>query len=220
MPLIKDFAASVDTAIADLLNQKDYPCIAAVAALHDAQLRIGLYSGLGTGASSKKLTQDLTQFKAEQTATKSPYLSFWAVFDDTAPASEKEFEDAMWSELSALSSSSPEAARPDPKFSSDPADKNFCFSFAGDAYFIVGMHPQSSRLARRFPFPSMIFNLYEQFEALGDGYEPMVKTNRKRDRQFQGSVNPTVKRWADRWESIQFSGRENPPDWKCPFHRS
>ncbi len=220
MPLLKDFAASVNTAIADLLNQKDYPCVAAVAALHDAQLRVGLYSGLGSGVSSKKLASDLTRFKAEQTVTKLPYLSFWAVFDGVAPASEKAYEEAMWSELSLLSKSSPEAARWDPKFSSDPADKNFCFCFAGDAYFIVGMHPKSSRRARRFPFPSMIFNLFEQFETLGDGYEPMVKTNRQRDRLFQGDVNPMVKRWADRWESIQFSGRENPPDWECPFHRS
>ena len=84
----------------------------------------------------------------------------------------------------------------------------------------MGLHPRSSRLSRRFPYPAVVFNLYEQFEALGAAYEPMVELIRRRDRRFQGSVNPTVERWADKWESIQFSGRENPPDWKCPFRRS
>jgi FPC/CPF motif-containing protein YcgG len=141
------------------------------------------------------------------------------VFDDAVPLTEEEFESVMWKELSHLSASPAEASRWDPRFSSDPADKNFCFSFGGDAFFLVGMHPRSSRLARRFPFPTVVFNLFDQFEALGSAYEPMVKLNRRRDRLFQGSVNPTVERWADKWESIQYSGRDNPPDWECPFRR-
>ncbi len=211
--------SDVEAAIGDLLSRANYPCVAAQAAHRQAQHRVGLYAGFGSGASSAALGRDLRRFKEEQARTKAPYLSFWAVFDDPAPASEKDFEDAMWSELSRLSASTPEASRWDPKFSSDPEDGDFCFSFEGDAFFLVGMHPKSSRLARRFPFPAVIFNLYEQFEALGAGYEPMVKLNRERDRLFQGSVNPTVERWADKWESIQFSGRENPPDWKCPFRK-
>ncbi|UPT76175.1 MAG: YqcI/YcgG family protein [Elusimicrobiota bacterium] len=67
------------------------------------------------------------------------------------------------------------------------------------------------------PLPAIVFNLFEQFEALGDAYEPMVKANRARDVLYQGQVNPTVARWADVWESIQFSGRENGAEWKCPF---
>lgn len=86
---------------------------------------------------------------------------------------------------------------------------------------MVGLHPKSSRKARRFTIPALIFNLYDQFEQLDEETEfyPMVKTNRKRDIAFQGSVNPMVERYAEEWESIQFSGKDNPPEWKCPFKR-
>jgi len=104
----------------------------------------------------------------------------------------------MWRELSQLSASTAEASRWDPKFSSDPTEKNFCFSFEGDAFFIVGMHRRSSRLGRRFPYPTLVLNLYEQFVALGAAYKPMVKVIRQRDCLFQGNVNPTVERWADK----------------------
>lgn len=216
----REVASAVGKAITRLLNRKKYPCVAALSAARNSEYRVGVYSAFGSGASSRALGRDLAFFKAEQAASKSPYLSFWAVFDDGAPLTEEQFECAMWEELSFLSESTPAASRWDPKFSSDPSDPKFCFSFEGDAFFLVGMHPRSSRRARRFPFPAVVFNLYEQFEALGSAYEPMVELIRRRDRIFQGSVNPTVERWADKWESIQFSGRDNPDDWKCPFRRS
>lgn len=212
-------AAAIDEAIHRLVGQENYPCVAALSAARNAEYRVGVYSAFGSGASSRALGRDLAHFKAEQAASKSAYLSFWAVFDDAQPLTDEKFESLMWKELSLLSASTPAASRWDPKFSSDPSDPNFCFSFEGDAYFLVGVHPHSSRLARRFPFPAVVFNLYEQFEALGAAYEPMVKLIRERDLRFQGTVNPTVERWADKWESIQFSGRENAPDWKCPFHK-
>ena len=216
----RETAAAVREAINGLLTRKDYPCVAAMSAARNSEHRVGIYSAFGSGASSRALGRDLALFKAEQAASKSPYLSFWAVFDDAAPLTENEFETLMWKELSLLSASTPAASRWDPMFSSDPSDPKFCFSFEGDAFFLVGMYPRSSRLSRRFPFPAVVFNLYAQFEALGAAYEPMVELIRRRDRRFQGSVNPTVERWADKWESIQFSGRDNPPDWKCPFRRS
>jgi len=213
-------AAAIGKAISGLLGRDNYPCVAALNAARNSQHRVGVYSAFGSGMSSRALGSDLALFKAEQAASKSAYLSFWAVFDDATPLTEEKFESLMWKELSLLSASTPAASRWDPKFSADPADPDFCFSFEGDAFFLVGMHPQSSRLARRFPFPAVVFNLYEQFEALGAAYEPMVELIRRRDQRFQGSVNPTVERWANKWESIQFSGRDNPPDWKCPFPRS
>lgn len=212
-------ADAAGRAIVRLAGRKDYPCVAALRAVTAGEYRVGVYSAFGSGESSRALGRDLSLFKAQQAESKSPYLTFWAVFDDASELTEEEFESVMWKELSALSASTPEAGRWDPKFSANPADKDFCFSFEGDAFFLVGMHPRSSRLARRFPFPAVVFNLYEQFEALGDGYDPLVRRIRRRDALFSGSVNPVVERWADRWESIQFSGRDNPPDWKCPFRK-
>jgi len=49
-------------------------------------------------------------------------------------------------------------------------------------------------------------------------YRDLVDTIRRRDLQFQGSINPMVLAHGDVWESIQYSGRESPDSWKCPFH--
>ena len=45
----------------------------------------------------------------------------------------------------------------------------------------------------------------------------MVKTIRKRELEFQGSVNPMVEKHSETWEAIQFSGNNNSDNWKCPF---
>src|SRR6476620_7390004 len=71
---------------------------------------------------------------------------------------------------------------------------HFAFSLAGTAYFVVGLHPAASRIARRTPLPTLVFNLHEQFEELrqSERFERMRDTIRRRDQALQGSVNPMV----------------------------
>lgn len=216
---MKTDVEKVQHSIKELIGKKNYPCIAAIQSLHQGEFKIGTYKNFGTGEFAAQLGEDLKAFKELQKQSGSIYLSFWAVFAAPAFETEESFEQAMWRELSLLSAQEPPNIPWDEHFSSDPTQKNFCFSFGGDAFFIVGLHPKSSRLARRFPYPALVFNLYEQFEELHrqGKYEPMIKTNRQRDLKFQGSVNPTVEQHSDVWEAIQFSGRANPPDWQCPF---
>jgi hypothetical protein len=211
--------SQVGSALQQWFDPKTYPCIPAVQSFTKHDYLVGLYDHFGQGAHSQLLAQDLLFFRERQKQSRSLYLSFWAVFAPGEPLSEEEFETRMWRELSYLTSYEDPQTKWDPLFSSDPADPRFCFSLGGDAFFIVGVHPESSRLARRFPYPGIIFNLYDQFEELDrrGQYTAIVKKNRERDVKFQGSVNPMVEKYADRWESIQFSGRDNPPDWKCPF---
>ena len=51
----------------------------------------------------------------------------------------------------------------DPAVSSNPDDPHFSFSFAGHAFFIIGLHPGSTRLARQFPWPTLVFMPYIAF---------------------------------------------------------
>lgn len=221
LPEFKSFETQVEEEFKRFVSQPNYPCIAAKVALAKKQYSIRTFSGLGTGGSALELGYALLDFKKEYQAGGKSYLSLIAVFDDPDFEDEEEFEQAMWRELSVMASL-PEFEAPwDPNFSSDPNDKNFCFSLGGSAFFVVGLHPGSSRKSRQFFKPALIFNLYEQFEALDEETEfyPMVKTNRKRDIAFQGDVNPMVEQYAEQWEAIQFSGKQNPPEWKCPFQR-
>ncbi len=208
-------------AMENLVLQKNYPCVAAIQSLQKEEFGFGVYRDFGSGHSSLKLGRDLLAFKTEQEKSKSPFLSFWALYpEEQKVLDEENFEQGLWQELSSLSSQAEFESPWDPKFSPNPEDSDFCFSFAGQAFFVVGLHPQSSRLSRRFPYPALIFNLYEQFVDLMKvgKYEPMVEINRKRDLKFQGSINPMVEKYAESWEAIQFSGRKNSEKWKCPFH--
>ncbi|MEJ7811192.1 MAG: guanitoxin biosynthesis heme-dependent pre-guanitoxin N-hydroxylase GntA [Gemmatimonadaceae bacterium] len=113
------------------------------------------------------------------------------------------------------------AARWDPAVSADPADPHFAFSFAGCAMFVIGLHPGSSRLARRFRWPALVFSPRAQFERLrAEGrFERLRAAVREREIVLQGSLNPNLADFGDRSEARQYSGRETEPEWHCPFHR-
>jgi FPC/CPF motif-containing protein YcgG len=106
--------------------------------------------------------------------------------------------------------------------SDDPANPHFSFSFAGQALFVVGMHPESSRLSRRFRWPTLVFNPRAQFERLrAEGkFERLRTLVRDRDVALQGTLNPNLADFGERSEARQYSGRATEPDWRCPFHRT
>jgi hypothetical protein len=81
------------------------------------------------------------------------------------------------------------------------------------------MHPHSSREARRFGWPAMVFNPHEQFERLrADGkWKRMQQTIRERDVQLQGSINPMLSDFGEATEARQYSGRAVEEDWRAPF---
>ena len=108
----------------------------------------------------------------------------------------------------------------DPDVSSDPENNNFSFSATGKAFYAVGLHPNSSRKARRAPCPALVFNLYDQFEQFRDkdSFDNVREKIRKRDKDFQGSVNPMLDDFGEKNEARQYSGRKVVNDWECPFH--
>lgn len=206
--------------IRQMVQQKNYPCVAALKSVRENDFMVGVYDNFGAGEFWKEIRQDIQFFLRRQQETQSTYLTYWAIFDGANEFSESEFETKMWNELSYLSSEEKKSSDWSSDAVSDPSQPGFCLSIDGKTFFVVGMHRQSSRLGRRFSQPALVFNAIEQFENLerSGEYEPMKRTNRRRDLKFQGSVNPMVEKYGDAWEAIQFSGKENSTDWKCPFH--
>jgi FPC/CPF motif-containing protein YcgG len=102
--------------------------------------------------------------------------------------------------------------------SSDPASPTFSFSFAGRAYFVVGLSPAGTRWARTFPWPLLAFNPHAQFEELRrtGQFERMQTVIRERDTQLEGDVNPNLANFGEHTEARQYSGREVGDDWRCP----
>src|SRR5206468_2426427 len=107
----------------------------------------------------------------------------------------------------------------DPSVSSNPDDPHFSFSFAGHAFFIVGLHPDSARLARQFPWPTLVFNPHAQFERMREKgkFERMKEVARQREEQLDGSVSPALADFGADSEAKQYAGRVVEPDWHPPF---
>ncbi|MEO7234920.1 MAG: guanitoxin biosynthesis heme-dependent pre-guanitoxin N-hydroxylase GntA, partial [Lapillicoccus sp.] len=138
-------------------------------------------------------------------------------FRGPVPEAERDFEALLWSALQHLHDNDETAWAGG--VASDPDSPHFAFSVAGTAFFVVGLHPNASRVARRAPLPTLVFNLHEQFEQLraSGRFERMRDTIRDRDERLQGSVNPMVSDHGTGSEARQYSGRAVDDSWLAPF---
>ncbi|WP_299701692.1 guanitoxin biosynthesis heme-dependent pre-guanitoxin N-hydroxylase GntA [uncultured Pontibacter sp.] len=203
----------------DKLSDTDYPCVGAKAALNSGQIRFGIYGNMATEATTEQLGNDLRQYIAETLAAESEYMTLVAVFSDEGPDSEISFEEKLWKQLQLLHDSDKTEHPWDPEVSSDPEQPDFSFSYSGTAFFVVGLHPNSSRKARQLGYTAMAFNLHRQFEQLREKgvYENMKKVIRERDEAYDGAVNPMLSDFGEGLEAPQYSGRHVDESWKCPF---
>jgi FPC/CPF motif-containing protein YcgG len=201
------------------VSRAEYPCLGARSAMRRGGCRVVVYGAMGTEDTSSALAVDLRAY-ARAAPDAASFSAFVAVFIETAPGSEAEFETALWRQLSLLSSVDDAAAWAD-GVSDDPEDPHFAFSFARTAYFVIGLHPESSRLARQFGWPALVFNPHSQFRQLRaqHRFERLRHAIRVRDVALQGDVNPNLADAGERSEARQYSGRAADETWRCPFHR-
>ncbi|MDQ6809432.1 MAG: YqcI/YcgG family protein [Verrucomicrobiota bacterium] len=191
----------------------------AKAAFNAGAYVLRVYDELASDAGTPRLAIDLREFTRSEITRESDYATFIAVFRAPMDADEAKFEEQLWSQLTKLNRIDADKFDWDPSVRSDPADPQFSFSFAGQALYVIGLHANSSRHARRFPWPTLVFNPHEQFERLrNDGkWKRMQETIRERDVQLQGSVNPMLSDFGQSSEARQYSGRAVEGNWQPPF---
>lgn len=201
------------------VDDTDYPCVGAKSALHTDQYRLGVYDTMGSEVTTQLLAGDLKTYIKETLQTDSQYMSMIAVFSDQVET-ELDFEQKLWLQLQRLHDSEKSQTAWDPAVANDPTSDDFSFSFDQTAFFVVGLHPHSSRKARQFGFCAMAFNLHRQFEQLreADRYEKMKQVIREREINYEGTINPMLNDHGEGSEAAQYSGRKVEKDWKCPFH--
>lgn len=204
---------------ASFIADSQYPCLGAKAALNAGSLKVKSYIELGSFESSLKLALDLGRFLRSDLFRQHDYASFVAIFGGPISIDEIKFETLLWQQLTALNRIDAGKSAWDPHVSSDPADPHFSFSFAGQALYVIGLHAQSSRLARQFRWPTLIFNAHEQFEKLrAEGkWRRMQQAIRERDTELQGTINPMLSDFGQRSEARQYSGRKVEPGWQPDF---
>jgi FPC/CPF motif-containing protein YcgG len=199
---------------------QDFPCVGAKAAFNGNCYRFGFYERMNAPETTAGLAHDLWMYAREQSTFETNYATFVASFAAPNVTDEKTWEKLLWKQLENLHELDRLHYGWDKTVSSNPEDADFSFSFAETGFFIVGLHPASSRLSRRFPWATLVFNTHAQFERLRElnQFERMQETIRARDLKLQGSLNPNLSDFGKQSEAKQYSGRAVEADWKCPFH--
>lgn len=213
----------LETRLLDHVAEAAFPCVGAKAALARGTLHVLACNRIDSTWDDLRIHDELLRFAAAYREEPALFRSLAVVFENPVDLDEDGFEAALWRRAQSLSDKDVWRGQDyDAAVSSDPDSPHFSMSFGGEAFFIVGLHSEASRPARRFSRPTMVFNLHDQFQTLRarGQYEGMREKIMVRDEALAGSRNPMLARHGEASEARQYSGRAVDADWKCPFSYS
>jgi uncharacterized protein len=202
------------------LYRKEYPCIAAKAAVQKQQVRVLVVDHMACPKDDRAILDFMYNFVDEYRSSKEFFHSAAIIFKGPQEVpSEEAFEAMLFQRLQSLADMGLKEYAYDKRVSSDPTSRDFSFSIKEEAFYIIGLHPKSNRAARQFMYPTMVFNPHKQFEDLRKThqYDKMKKIVRKLDTAYSGSVNPMLQDFGSSPEVFQYSGRKLDQAWQCPL---
>lgn len=202
----------------EFILDKNHPCIMANAVFMQDNYQLRVFDKMDNDDNIDPILEIIENYLEHYDFESNDFESLIVCFKNSHFESEKAFEDSLWNFLQTLHDE--DDVSWDDAVSDDPDSPNFSFSIKGKAFYIIGMHPKSSRLARQTPYPTVVFNLHWQFERLREmgTYQAVKKRIRRRDKKLQGHINPVLKDFGSDSETKQYSGRNVEKEWKCPFH--
>lgn len=202
------------------LNNKEFSCIAAKAALAKQQVHCMVAGHMACPKDDISILKFLYEFVDVYRNSGELYHTAAVIFTAPEMFTEQMFDSLLWNRLQALSDADAMHYAYDNRVDANPASPNFSFSLKQEAFFIIGLHPNSSRQTRRFKHAAIVFNPHAQFEQLRQTakYENMKGAIRKRDIATSGSVNPMLQDYGDASEVYQYSGRRYNDQWQCPLN--
>ena len=197
-----------------------YPCVAARAAVSRGHLPCLVAHNMDQADDDARILLFIYDFVMRFRKADTTLHSAAVIFTGPENITEEYFETFLWDRLQCLSKLDAGRFPYDPRVSPDPASPHFSFSLGEEAFFIIGLHPASSRPARRFKYPAMVFNPHTQFDHLraAHQYDKMKQIVRKRDNIYSGSINPMLKDFGEASEAMQYTGRKYDAEWTCPLH--
>ncbi len=213
--------ASAEDALFETVATLDFPCVGAKSAMARGTLKVLACHSLDSSWDDLTIHQALLDWAAEYRADPCGLRSLAVSFAGPHNLDETRFEDLMWQRIQSFADKDAWLGQPyDHRVSADPSDPHFSLSFGGEAFFVVGLHPNASRPARRFPRPTLVFNLHDQFERLREEgrYDKMRERILSRDIALAGDINPMLARHGETSEAAQYSGRLVDDSWRCPFN--
>ena len=203
----------------EFIGNAAFPCVAARASLAHQHVKSFVAGNMLCPADDKHILDFIYQFVDDYRNQKTLYHSATVIFSGPDIISEEYFDEVFWRKLQSLSDLDAMNYAYDKRVSADPSSPLFSFSLKEEAFFIIGLHPASSRVSRRFKYPAIVFNPHDQFQILREQhhYEHMKQTVRHRDIKLSGSVNPMLDDYGSSSETLQYSGRRYDENWKCPL---
>lgn len=206
----------------NLVRSAEFPCVGAKSALNKSQMHFVVADDICSAWDDLIILPQITALARHYREQPDLFQTLVVIFRKKDDLTEQQFERGVWARLQSLSDKDEWLGAPvDPRISTDPDDPHFAVSFGGEAFFVVGLHPNASRPARQFEHPVMVFNLHDQFEVLraAGRYEGLRSTILKRDEILAGSINPMLAQHGEISAARQYSGRAVEDGWACPFSR-
>ena len=209
------------SSMADRVLSGHYPCVMAHTVFSQNHVRV-ISSPDMTDLRSETVKHVLGQIydAIEFFQGDKGYHSILLQFDEPFIHCEHQFETLLWNLLQALHDEDSKSFAWNEKVESDPGSVQFSFSLMGKAFYIIGMHPKSSRRARQSPKPMLVLNPHEQFEKIRatGNYAKVRDKIRRLDIAYSGTRNPMADDFGNTSEALQYSGRQvDKESWRCPF---
>lgn len=206
----------------EMVRGAGFPCVGAKSALNKAQMHFVVADDICSAWDDLRILPEVSALARHYREQPDLFQTLVVIFRRQDRLTEQQFERGVWARLQSLTDKDQWLGQPvDPRISTDPDDPHFAVSFGGEAFFVVGLHPNASRPARRFDHPVMVFNLHDQFEQLrAQGrYDGLRDTILKRDELLAGNMNPMLAQHGEKSAARQYSGRAVEDGWACPFSR-
>ncbi|MGW1378857.1 guanitoxin biosynthesis heme-dependent pre-guanitoxin N-hydroxylase GntA [Streptomyces sp. NPDC002446] len=212
-------AEAVRAELERFIQTREFSCLGARAALKRGTMTHRHYRRMGEEASARENLRDLVEYveAVRPQLSDQSFRTFVATFDEPGTVDELVYEGLMWQHLQLMHDLDSRVFGLDAGASSDPGRADFGFHAGGHAFFVVGMHPGSSRASRRSSMPAIVFNSLAQFVLLGEKFFSMQEAIRRREERNNGSVNPSFTVYEYEQPARHFSGRFTEEDWKCPY---
>lgn len=204
----------------DFVSGRAFPCVGAKAALNRDGMRFVVARDFSSAWDDLRIMPALLDVARNYRVEPQLFRSLVVLFECGSPGDEATFEALLWQRLQSLSDKDNWLGQtPDPRVAHDPDDPHFAMSFGGEAFFVVGLHPHSSRPARRFANPTLVFNLHDQFEQLraSGRYDSLRAAIMDRDLALAGVANPMLGSHGKISAARQYSGRAVGDGWTCPY---
>jgi FPC/CPF motif-containing protein YcgG len=201
------------------LDNKEFPCIAAKAALAKEQVSSMVAEHMACPSDDENILRFIYSFIDDYRSSTELFHTAAVIFKKPGFLTEEIFEQMLWQRLQGLADLDAKMHAYDKRVNADPTSPGFSFSLKEEAFYIVGLHPSSSRIARQFKYPTLVFNPHAQFEQLRETtkYDKIKGAVRKRDIIYSGSVNPMLVDFGETSEASQYTGRYHDESWECPL---